>query len=259
MRFPKETRAAIQSAAPHPARIAWPAGSEPKPGKLYWLQSAEDLELERERRTASPETCAELLAGINKERGPETEEDRERRVQRETEAVLAGKVKGVPRGSVSLEDAEAIARDRVGDGPRKRRRPPVRGPLAGSERIRVIDSEIQESGWKATVELYEDPDPLQHLRVKAKVPSGPDPVEGFQRSTELEPEQMKEQDSLERRREEEEALVVEHKGSVDRSLVMKAEQHLANLRRRGKRSKLAEEAVQRAKKRAAKATSETNG
>jgi hypothetical protein len=207
MRFPKETRALIHEAAPHPARIPWPAGSEPTTGRLYWVQSAEDLEAERKRREDSPDTCAEVLAGMRRRLNPN----------------------------------EPVST------PKRRRRNP-RAPLAGSERIRVIDAEIKEVGWEALVEVYEEPDPVRHLRVKAKVPAGPNPIEGYQEPTEIEPEQLP---PIRRRLEEEEALRIAHAASIDHASVIKAEQKLLDQRRRGRRSKLAEEAVQRAKKRAA--------
>lgn len=209
MRFPKETRALIHEAAPHVVTIPWPAGSEPKEGGIYWVQSAEDAEAERKRREHSPDTCSEVLAGMH--------------------------------------------RRHYGEDPptqRKRRRP-TRGPLAGSERIRVIATEVQEIGWTALVELYEDPDPVRHLRVKAKVPAGPNPVDGFAEPTEVEPEQLPPIRSRQERLEAEEAMRIAHEASVDRASVFRAERKLIAQRRKGKRSKLAEEAVQRAKRRAA--------
>jgi hypothetical protein len=210
MRFPKETRALIHDAAPHPTTIPWPAGAaEPQKGRLYWVQSAEDAEAERKRREASPETCADVLAGMHlRHYGTEP------------------KIK------------------------RKKRRRVSRSPLAGSERILVIDTAIQEIGWEAKVVRYEDPDPITHVRIKARVPAGPDPLDGHPCKTETEPEQITQPSTHERRCEEEEALKVEHKASIDHSAILKAERHLLDQRRKGKRSKLAEEAVERAKRRA---------
>lgn len=206
MRFPKETRALIHEAAPHPVIIPWPGAAEPQNGRLYWVQSAEDLDTERKRREESPETCAEVMAKMNEKAG------------------------------------------KPGATKPKRRRRNARAPLAGSERIYVIATEILDQGWNAKVILYEDPDPIRHLQIKAKVPAGPDPLDGHHLPTETESEQIPpERDPIE----EEEALRIAHKASIDRASVLKAEQHLLNQRRKGRRSKLAEEAVERAKRRAA--------
>lgn len=207
MRFPKETRALILEAAPHPATIPWPPGSpQPHSGRLYWVQNAEDLEAEHKRREESPDTHAEVIAGMKRRAG------------------LA-----------------------VATKPKRRRRN-TRAPLAGSQRIYVIATEpVGKTAWSAKVVVYEDPDPIRHLQIKTKVPAGPNPFTAEQEKVETEPEQLPTERS---RIEEEDALRIEHKASVDRSTVMKAEQHLANLRKRGKTSKQAEQAVARAKKRA---------
>lgn len=250
MRFPKETRAAILSAAPHSARIQWPAGSEPKPGRVYWVQSAEDLEAEQRRRESSPDTCAEVLGGMNKraKKRAETDEEREARINREAATVLVEEFGG---DLARQADAYEMARIRItAKTPRKRRRS-VRGPVAGQERILVIDAEIQDIGWEAVVELYEDPDPVRHLRVKAKVPAGPNPILGYQEPTETEPEHIPPIRSRQERLEAEEALRISHEASVDHAAAFRAERKLIDQRRKGKRSKLAEEAVARAKKRIA--------
>lgn len=206
MRFPKETRALILEAAPHPATIPWPPGSpQPQSGRLYWVQNAEDLEAEHKRREESPDTHAEVMEGMAKRAG--------------------------------------VA---VATKPKKRRRN-TRAPLAGSQRIYVIATDVVgKTAWSAKVVVYTDPDPVLHSQIKAKVPAGPHPLFGHQEKVELEYEQLPPERS---RIEEEDALRIEHKASVDRSTVMKAEQHLANLRKRGKRSTQAEQAVARAKKR----------
>lgn len=215
MRFPKETRALIQGAAPHSVTIPWPAGErEPQKGRLYWLQSIEDAkeaeEKEKRAREHSPETCREVMAGMHRRRH--------------------GK------------DPESFK-------PKKRPRSIAR-PKAGDDRITVIDTTILDIGWEAKVALYVDPDPVNHSGVKARVPAGPNPIFGHNEPTETEPEQIVSSASRSRRLEEEEALKLEHRASVDHSAAMKAEQTLLNQRRRGKRSKLKEEATTRALRRA---------
>jgi hypothetical protein len=214
MRFDKEARTAIYEASPAPATISWPAGApQPEPGKLYWLQSQEDAKKAQERREYSPATCAEVMADMHNR-------------------LNADKKKRKP----------------------KRRRRPTGRPTIGDPRIKVLDAEILEEGWKATVTLYEDPDPVLHTGLKTRVPAGQnaiDPELGYE-PAELEPEQIAETpfEKHRRRLEEQEALKLENAASVDRSAAMKAEQKLLNQRRRGRQSKLKEEAVERAKKRA---------
>lgn len=223
MRFPKETRALIHEAGQNPVTVPWPAGErEPQKGRVYWLQNQEDAkEAERKakaRREHSPETCAEVLAGMHRRHyGTEPEGEK-----------------------------------------KKRRRAPATRPRAGDPRIMVIDAAILDKGWEAKVALYVDPDPVAHLRVKAKVPAGPNPFTGEHEPTQTEAEQMQPQPTWERRLEEEQALKLAHKASVSMSEAMKAEQKLLNQRRKGKRSKLAEEALQRARKRADLASAEVS-
>jgi hypothetical protein len=216
VRFPKDTRALIYEAAPHPVTIQWPIGErEPQKGRIYWLQSkeeAEEAEKKAEaRREHSPETHAEVMAGMHRRHyGEEPERPKKKRRRGETAS----------------------------------------RPKANDPRLMVLDKTILDVGWEVKVTLYEDPDPVNHLRVKATVPAGPNPIDGSPEPTETEPEQIIPKPSRTRRLEEEEALKIEHKASADHSEVFKAEQKLANQRRKGKRSKLAEEAAMRARRRA---------
>jgi hypothetical protein len=219
MRFCKETRALIHKAAPHSTTIPWPQGErEPKVGRIYWLQSKEDAEeaekKEKARRERSPDTHAEVMAGMRRRRLGE-------------EAVVAAQVK------------------------KGKHQPLAPRPQAGDHRVMVVDRAILDKGWEATVVLYEDPDPVNHAGIKAKVPAGPNPLDGVHEQTETEPEQIAETPFQKHRRrlEEQDSLKLEHTASVDRAAVMKAEQKLINQRRRGKRSILAEQAVARARKR----------
>lgn len=204
----------IFEADPNAVMIPWPAGAaEPQKGRVYWLQSEEDAEAIAEKAKAQREYSPGTCA-----------------------EVLAG-----------------MHRRLYGKEPerkKKKRRRPIGRPKAGDARLVVIDTAVLDIGWEAKVALYEDPDPVAHLRVKAKVPAGPNPIEGFQEPTELEPEQIITPSTRARREEEEQALRIEHRGSIDRSEVVKAEQKLIDQRRRGKSGKLAEEALERAKKRA---------
>jgi hypothetical protein len=216
MRFCKETRALIHGAAPHPVTIPWPKGErEPQMGRIYWMQSKEDAaeaaKKAKARREHSPETHAEVLAGMYRRRYGEEPERKQKK---------------------------------------KRRRQTASSPRAGDPRIMVLDTTILDKGWEALVALYEHPDPPQHLRIKAKVPGGPNHLyEGIHEPTETEPERLDTPPSRTRRLEEEEALKIEHKASVDRSELFKSEAKLAKQRRRGNRAKLAEAAVERAKRR----------
>jgi hypothetical protein len=83
------------------------------------------------------------------------------------------------------------------------------------------------------------------------VPAGPNPIDGYQEPAETEPEQLDEPSTQDRRLEEEAAMKLAHKASVDFAEVYKAEKKLLDQRRKGRRSKLKEEAIERAKKRAA--------
>lgn len=216
MRFCKETRALIHEAAPHPVTIPWPKGErEPKKGRLYWLQSEEDAnEADKKakvRREDSPDTHAEVMAGMHR-----------RHYGKEPEGVKK----------------------------KKRRRETASRPRTGDLRIMVIDAEVLDMGWEATVALFEDPDPVHHAGIKAKVPAGPNPIDGFHEPAETEAEQVVTKPSRTRRLEEEDALKLEHKASFSMADVLKAEQKLLNQRRRGKRSKRDEEALKRARRRA---------
>lgn len=115
--------------------------------------------------------------------------------------------------------------------------------------IQVLDVTILDRGWEARVALFEDPDPKRHTGLKTKVPSGQNPIDKFQEKTELEPEEMIVPKSRRQREEEDEALKLEHRTSVDHAELAKAERHLAGLRQRGKRCDLAEQAAERARRR----------
>lgn len=217
MRFPKETRALIHRAGLNSVTIPWPPDAvQPEPGKLYWLQSIEDVEKAEARREYSPETHADVMAAMHKARyGVEPKRKK------------------------------------------KRRRRSVLRPNAGDPRIRVIEVEILEVGWEARVEVYEDPDPVRHTGLKTKVKGGAKPkavflaedLEPAIEPTETEPEQLITQPSRTRRLEMEDALKVEHAVSVDKSKLIAAERKVADQRQKGKRSTLAEAAVERARKR----------
>ncbi|HYJ20827.1 MAG TPA: hypothetical protein VEW07_02245 [Solirubrobacterales bacterium] len=213
MRFPKDTVAAIHDAAPYSTKIRWPAGAaEPQKNRVYWLQVEEE------------EKAAEEKAKRRSEYSPETHAD-----------VLAwmhfrryGKW---PEGYKPKKAKTA------------RKRP--------DNVLLVLDVEILEQGWEATVAIYEDPDPIRHTGLKTKVPAGPNPIDGFHEVTEMESEQIIYWLSRREREELEDVLKFEHQASVDGKKIAEKERKVYELRRRGKRSILAEAAVDRAKKRAA--------
>lgn len=219
MRFPKETRALIHAAGTNPVTVPWPSGAgEPKEGRLYWVQNEEDVEEQERkaklRREYSPETHAEVLAGMH------------RRLYGTESPVKA----------------------------RKRRRASTGRPQSGDDRILVIASAVVgKTDWEAKVVVHEDPDPVRHLGIKTKVPGGQvlaGTDEEFTQATELEPEQIAPPRSRRQREEEEDALRIEHKASIDQAEILKAEQHLLDQRRRGKTGTLAEAALARARRRA---------
>jgi hypothetical protein len=209
MRFNKEARTLIHEAHPSPATIPWPSNA-PQPEP------------------------GKLYWLQNEEDAKQEKERRE-------------------YSPPTCAEVMADMHNRLHPGKPKRkakhRRRPTGRPTAGDPRIKVLDVEILEKGWEATVALYEDPDPVNHLRMKARIPAGPNPIEGYQEPTETEPEQIISKPSRARREEEEQAIKIEHKASLDRSTIMKAEQKLLDQRRKGKPGRLAKAAVDRARKR----------
>lgn len=133
----------------------------------------------------------------------------------------------------------------------------VRTTRAGDPFIKVLDVEILERGWNATVALYEDPDPRRHTGLKTKVPGGPNPLDGVYEKVETEPEEIVVAPSRREREDADEALAIEHKASVDGAEIARAERKVINERRRGRRGIQAEKALERARKRAALVSAES--
>ena len=182
MRFDKKTRAAVHKASPETVTIDWPSASE---GPV----KGKKYRLLKEQ--APPPDDAP-----KKEVTPETPRHRD---------VLAEMHKG-----------------HHGSYPDGYKRPRIkRKSVSGAMRILVEDVQGDAGvGWKATVRLVTDP--VQHVRMKAKVPAGPDPITGQQEPTETEPEHLPLQRSRTERVEEEEALKLEHKASVDHAVALTA-------------------------------------
>jgi hypothetical protein len=126
----------------------------------------------------------------------------------------------------------------------------VRTTRAGDPFIKVLDFEILDRGFKATVSLYEDPDPRRHTGLKTKVAAGANPLDGFHEKVETEPEKIVTPPSRSEREDAETALEIEHKASVDNAEIARAARKLTNERRRGRRGTQAERALERARKRA---------
>jgi hypothetical protein len=219
LRFPQETCAAIHEAYPNPITVKWPAGeAEPQKGRVYRLQKDEEVKAReqkaKDRRDYSPETHAEVMAKM--------------------EAAWYG---GKPR--------------RI----KKKKRRHDTGRSFGDALIMVVDVEpIGPPGrnqFEVKAVLYMgDPDPVRHTGLKTKVHGGPDPITKAYEATELEPEEMLIVPSRREREEGEDAIAIEHRVSVDpNEEVRRAEQHIKKLRAQGKRSVLAEQAVERAKRR----------
>lgn len=224
MRFDKETRAAIYEAAPDPATFRWPSGAgEPEKGGIYYLQSLEDAkeaeEKAKRRREYSPPTHADVLAHMHE---------------------------------------HFYKQKPPGYKPPPRRRT-ARRPRKGDPCIRVLSVTILERGWEVKAALFEDPDPVRHTGIKAKVPAGPNPIDRFHEPTELEPEGIVLPQSRREREEEEEALKVEHAASVDQAEVFRAERRLKEQRRKGKPGKLAAAALERARRRADRLSADAPG
>jgi hypothetical protein len=214
MRFPKETVAAIHDAAPHSTVIRWPAGAaEPQKGRVYWLQVEEEMK------------AAEEKAERRAEYSPETHAD-----------VLAW-----------------MHFRRYGRWPEGYEPKPVKVPRKRPDDVLlVLDVEpAGRRGWDVRVAIFEDPDPVRHTGLKTRVAGGPNPINGAPEPTELEPEKIVVPESRSEREDREDAHKVEHEISVHAKTIGRAEQKLANERRRGKRSKLAQQALERARKRAA--------
>jgi hypothetical protein len=209
VRFDKDTRTLIHEAAPNSVTIRWPAGAaEPQKGRVYWMQSLEDAEREKERLQYSPPAHRDVMARMHHH--------------------FYGTW---PKGYKPPK--------RKG----KRRKP--------DDVILVLDVRMLDRGWEAKVAVYEDPDPVRHTGLKTKVRAGLNPIDGFQEPTEMEPEKILIPLSRSEREESEDVFKFEHEASVDDNKIAEQARKVHNLRRRGKRSTLAEAAVERAKKRAA--------
>lgn len=210
MRFDKETRAAIHKASPETVVIDWPSTSE-APAK------GKKYRLLKEQ-TPPPDDAPK------KEVVPETPRCRD---------VLA-----------------EMHKKRHGKYPADYKKPRVkRKSISGAMRILVEDVAGDAAhGWKATVRLVTDP--VQHVRMKAKVPAGPDPITGIQEPTETEPEGLPLQRSRTERVEEEEALKLEHKASVDRAVALTAVREARRKAGKKKPGGLALAAAERAIRRA---------
>lgn len=129
-------------------------------------------------------------------------------------------------------------------------KPKLRRPTKEDPCILVLYVAVLERGWEATVAMYEDPDPVRHTGIKAKVPAGPHPLFGQQEKVQTEPEQIVTAPSRSEREDADDALKIEHEASVDHSKITAAERKLNNERRRGRSGTQAAKALERAKKRA---------
>jgi hypothetical protein len=211
MRFDKETRAKIHEAAPNSVTIKWPAGAA-EPQKGRVYWLQSLEEAKRDKERL--------------EYSPPKQRD-----------VLAAM--HFHFYEIWPEGYEPTKRKG------ERRKP--------DDVILVLDVKILDRGWEATVVLFEDPDPVRHTGLKTKVRGGDHPTDKQFGSvaTELEPEKILVPQSRREREEQEDVLTFEHEASVDEKKIAEKERTVHNLRRRGKRSTLAETAVERAKRRAA--------
>lgn len=117
----------------------------------------------------------------------------------------------------------------------------------------VLDVTILDRGWEARVVLYEDPDPVRHTGLKTRIKGGSHPIdkEWGTVATELEPEELVTPQSRSEREDEEDAFKLEHKASLDEDEIAAAERRMKDQRRRGKTGRLAQQALERSRKRAA--------
>lgn len=210
LRFDKETRAAIHKASPETAVIDWPSATE---GPVKGKKYR-----------------------LLKEQAPPPDDAPKKVVTPET-----------PRCRDVLAE---MHKKRHGRYPADYKKPRVkRKTVSGAMRILVEDVEGDKAvGWKATVRLVTDP--VQHVRMKAKVPAGPDPITGQQEPTETEPEHLPLQRSRTERVEEEEALKLEHKASVDLVVALNAEREVRRAAGKKKPGGLSLAAAERAQRRA---------
>ncbi len=212
MKFDNEARTAVQEAAPGIAMIRWPSMKiEPEKGRVYRMQS-----LEAARKKA-----------------------RERKRRREEEPETHAEVMAQMHKRRYGEMPEGFEPPR-----RKRQSRPGADPF-----IRVLSVTILQRGWEVAVELFEDPDPKRHLRLKARVPAGPNPLDGRPEKTETEQEQIVKAPSRAEREDEEESLRVECIASADDAELARLERKLTNERRKGKSGKQTKMALERARKR----------
>jgi hypothetical protein len=217
VRFPQETCSAIHDAYPHSAIIRWPAGAaEPQKGRVYRLQKDEEIK-EREAKAKrqleySPKTCAQVMENMR---------------------------------------ATRTGRKAVKVGPKRHHRTNT-GRSSGDALIEVLAVTILERGWEVSVVLHDDPDPILHTglktRVKGTAPKENQPVV-LPVATETEPEMMLVPLSRREREEAEDAFKLEHHASIDEETLKDAEKVVKRQREQGKRSILAEQAVDRARRR----------
>lgn len=212
MRFDKKTRAAIHKASPDAVVIDWPSTSDaPAKGKKYRLLKAP--------------------------------------VPPSPDEIEAPKVESAPETPRCKDVMAEMHKQRYGHYPDGYKRPRAkRKSVAGGMRILVEDVEVTKDGWKATVRLVTDP--VQTVRMKARIPAGPDPITGRQEPTETEPEQTPFQRTRTERVEEEEALKLEHKASVDRAVALNAAREVRRKAGKKKPGGLAVAAAERALRRA---------
>lgn len=119
MRFDKETRAAIQEAAPGSATIKWPSGAgQPEKRRVYRMQAIEDVQKAKGRLEHSPPSCADVMALMHKNRygkwpeGYKPPKPKLRRPSKEDPCILVLDVEDLEPGwgatVVMYEDADPV-------------------------------------------------------------------------------------------------------------------------------------------------------
>jgi hypothetical protein len=169
MRFDKETRAAIQEAAPGSALIKWPTGTgQPEKGRTYRMQAIEDVEKAEGRLEHSPPTCADVLAQMHKRRygkwpaGHKPPKPKLRRPTKEDPCIIVLEVSVLDRGweaAVSLfEDPDPIRHTGL-----KTKVPAGPHPLFGyNEKVETEPEQIVTAPSRSEREDAEDALKIEH-------------------------------------------------------------------------------------------------
>jgi hypothetical protein len=214
LRFDKDTRTLIHEATGS-VTIRWPVGAPPpEKGRVYYMQSAEDLEKEEARRASDAMRCRDVIAEMKRRqhgRYPDGYEPPKVKRKRPT--------KDDP--TIKVIDITILRR--------------------GWEATVILYQDpdpVRHTGLKTKVPA--GPHPI--FGHPEKVETEPEGI--------VETDHLSEVQIARRNAEERDALKTEHKISVDQAKLAEAERSLTDQRRRGKSGKLQAQAIERSRKRA---------